>query len=205
MSQQKFTIKEAHIDWTCSGKFNVTTGYAPTKAESAIANYAAFLAPIVLYFLIWQQIEWSLLQIAVAGFLALDMVGGALTNSLGSMKRFIHTEQTMELNWLAKLVSHKFLFPAVHFQIFLVPLCFNVAWDYAFFWYGIMMASIIFIHLIPQYLHRPIALSIVMMSIIISQVVFIGPEGLEWLASLFMIKLVLSHGVREEPYRPTNG
>lgn len=202
MSQDKYTVNGANIDWNCAGKFNFTAGYNPTKAESAIANYAAFLAPVILYFVMWNKLDWSILQFAVASFLALDMVGGVLTNSLGSMKRFLHTNQTLELNWLGKLVGSKFLFPAVHFQIFVVPLCFDVTWGYAFFWYGFMMASIVFIHMLPQYIHRPVALLFVMLSIMLAQVAFVGPAGLEWLASLYMIKLVLSHGVREEPYRP---
>lgn len=203
MSQDKYRINGADIDWNCSGSFNFTAGYAPTKAESAIANYAAFLAPIVLYFMLWNKLEWSVTQYIVASFLALDMVGGVLTNSLGSMKRFLHTKQTLELNWLGKLVGSTFLFPAVHFQIFVVPLCFDVSWGYAIFWYGFMMASIFLIHVLPQYIHRPAALLIVMISIMLSPIVFVGPEGLEWLAAIYMIKLVLSHGVREEPYRPS--
>ncbi|MBQ4837134.1 hypothetical protein [Pseudoalteromonas luteoviolacea] len=202
MSQNKHIINGANIDWHCAGKFNFTAGFSPTKAESAIANYAAFLAPVILYFALWRTLDWSVLQYAVASFLALDMVGGVLTNSLGSMKRFLHTNQTLELNFLGKLVGSKFLFPAIHFQIFAAPLCFDVSWSYAFFWYGLMMLSVVLIHCLPQYIHRPVALLIVMLSIMLSQLVFVGPPGLEWLASIYIIKLVLSHGVREEPYRP---
>ena len=202
MTENKHTINGAHIDWSCDGKFNFTAGFSPTKAESAIANYAALLAPVVLYFAMWHELNWSILQYVVASVLALDMVGGVLTNSLGSMKRFLHSSQTLELNWLGKLVGNKFLFPAIHLQVFAVPLCFDVSWGYAFFWYGLMMASITFIHWLPQYIHRPVALLVVMLSIMLSQIVFVGPAGLEWLAAIYIIKLVLSHGVREEPYRP---
>ncbi|MGR6831884.1 hypothetical protein [Aliivibrio wodanis] len=202
MSKDKTTLKGAPINWECSGKFNFTTGYGATKAESIIANNAAFIAPIILYFFAWKPLDWSLLQIVVAGVLTLDMIGGVLTNSLGSMKRFLHTDQKLELNWLGKLVGSKFLFPAIHFQLFAIPLCFDISWSYAFFWYGIMMVSIVFIHVLPMYLHRPVALLVVMLSIILSQLMP-SPAGLEWIAPIFIIKLVLSHGVREEPYRPT--
>lgn len=202
MTQHKYTINGANIDWNCTGKFNFTAGYNPTKAESTIANYAAFLAPVILYFVMWNKLDWSLVQLVVASALALDMVGGVLTNSLGSMKRYLHTTQSLELSWLAKLVGGKFLFPAIHFQIFAVPLCFDVTWSYALFWYGFMMISIVFIHMLPQYIHRSIALLIVILSIMLSQIAFVGPAGLEWLASIYIIKLVLSHAVREEPYRP---
>ena len=203
MANDQITIKDARIDWQCAGDFGFTAGYQPTKAERIIANYPALLVPILLYFLAWQDLGWSAVQIAVASFLALDMIGGVLTNSLGSMKRFLHTDQQLPLNWLGKLVGSKFVFPAIHFQIFAAPLCFDVAWSYGFFWYGLMMASILLIHKLPLYLHRPVALLIVMLSIIVSQVAFVAPAGLEWLAPIYMIKLVLSHGVREEPYRPS--
>jgi len=201
MSKNKITIKNALIDWRCSGAFSFTTGFGATKAESAIANYAAVIAPIMMYFLYWQHLSWTTLQIVVASLLALDMVGGVLTNSLGSMKRFLHTDQPLALNKLGQLVGSKFLFPAIHLQLFAVPLCFDTAWFYAFFWYGVMMASILLIHLVPMYLHRPVALLMVILSIIIAPAIS-SPIGLEWLAPIFIIKLVLSHGVREEPYRP---
>ena len=202
MNKDQLTLKDAPINWQCNGKFNFTTGYGATKTESAIANYAAFIAPAILYFFAWKELDWSVLQIIVAAVLTLDMIGGVLTNSLGSMKRYLHTNQDLDVNWLGKLVKSKFLFPAIHFQLFAIPLCFDVAWSYAFFWYGMMMASIVCMLFIPLYLHRPVALLIVMLSIILAQLIP-SPIGLEWIAPIYMIKLVLSHGVREEPYRPT--
>ncbi|SEF40965.1 hypothetical protein [Vibrio hangzhouensis] len=202
MNKDKTVLNDAPINWECKGKFNFTTGYGATKTESAIANYASFLAPLILYFFSWKELDWNVLQITVASILTLDIIGGVLTNSLSSMKRYLYTNNDLDVNWLGKLVGSKFLFPAVHFQLFAIPLCFDIAWSYAFFWYGIMMTSIIFIHLIPLYLHRPVALLIVMLSIILAQLTS-SPVGLEWMAPIFIIKLVLSHAVREEPYRRT--
>jgi len=203
MPKEQITINHAAINWQCSGKFNFTTGFGATKAESMIANYVAFIAPVILYFFTWRELDWSVLQIVVASLLTIDMIGGVLTNSLGAMKRFLHTNQQLDINWLAKLVRTKYLFPAIHFQLFVIPLCFDIAWYYAFFWYGIMMLSVVFIHFMPMYLHRAVALLVVMFSIILAQLLP-APIGLEWIAPIFIIKLVLSHGVREEPYRPTS-
>jgi len=202
MSKDKFNIKNAQIDWDCVGKFKFTTGFGATRTEHAIANYAAFLAPVIMYFVSWKNLGWSITQIVVASILVIDMVGGVLTNSLGSMKRFLHSDKKLELSWLEKLVRAKFLFPLIHLQIFAAPLFFDATWGYAIFWYASMMISIILIHHLPLYLHRPIALLIVMLSIMIGPIAFVPPTGLEWLAPIYMIKLVLSHGVREEPYRP---
>ncbi len=66
MSVDKFTINEAQIDWEYPRKFKFTTGFGATKAESAIANYAALLAPVVMYFVSWKSLGWSTTQLVVA-------------------------------------------------------------------------------------------------------------------------------------------
>ncbi|NDV18409.1 hypothetical protein GO013_03120 [Pseudodesulfovibrio sp. JC047] len=205
MSQDKFIIKKAHIDWECPGTFSFTTGYGATKAENVLANYVIVLAPVLLYFLVWRDLDWSLTQLVVASVLALDMVGGVVTNALGSMKRFLHTEERVARSWLEKLVGSRVLFPFIHFQIFIVPLCFAVTWWYATFWYGCMMLSILFIHRLPLYLRRPVSFLIIVFSIMIGPEICAPPVGMDWFAPIYMLKLVVSHGVREEPYRPEKG
>lgn len=201
MSKDKVEINSAIIDWGCSGEFKFTVGIGATKAERAIANYAAIVAPVLLYLFSWHELKWTVIQLIVASLLTLDMIGGVLTNSLSSMKRFLHINRKIKVNWLGRLVSNKFLFPLIHFQLFIIPLVFDVEWYYAYFWYGAMITSIFIIHYIPLYIQRPIALLIIMLSIIAATMTA-SPLGLEWLAPIFMIKLVLSHGVREEPYCP---
>ncbi|NOI30413.1 hypothetical protein [Vibrio coralliilyticus] len=202
MSENHITVKGAVIDWRCQGRFNFTSGYGATRAEHALANYAALIVPVILYFFSWRELNWNLWQVGIAAVLTLDMVGGVLTNSLNSMKRFLHTEGNVSNeSWLAQLVRSRFLFPAIHGQLYLVPLFFDVGWSYAFIWYTIMMLSVLLLHFLPLYLHRPVALLAVMLSIILSDLLP-SPIGLTWLAPVFIIKLVLSHGVREEPYRP---
>ncbi|KLV04607.1 membrane protein [Photobacterium aquae] len=201
MSKEQVIVKGAAINWHCKGKFNFTSGFGATRSERMLANYGAIIAPVGLYFAVWQDLGWSVLQIIVASLLALDMVGGVITNSLGSMKRFLHTDQPLALNGFSKWVGSKFLFPAMHFQLFVVPLCFDTGWSFAFFWYGMMMVSLVCVHVLPMYLQRPVAMLVVMLSIMLAQCVSV-PVGLEWLGPIFIIKLVLAHGVREEPYRP---
>ena len=198
----RFTIRGAPVNWECSGKFSFTTGYGATRTESAIAHGAAFLAPVALYFLAWRALDWSALQIAVASLLTLDLVGGVLTNSLGSMKRFLHTDQELELTPLERWVGRPLAFPALHLQIFALPVFFETPWSFAFFWYGAMMAAVLLLRLVPFYLHRAVALLTVTASILVAHSTT-GPDGLEWIGPVYMIKLVLAHAVREEPYRPT--
>lgn len=117
------------------------------------------------------------------------------------MKRFLFTVQKLELSWFGKLVGSKFLFPLIHFQIF-AAVYFGATWSYAIFWYVAMLVSIYLIPIVPLYLQRPVALLLTMLAIMVGPVVFPPAAGLEWFAPVFMIKLGLSHAVREEPYRP---
>jgi hypothetical protein len=52
-------------------------------------------------------------------------------------------------------------------------------------------------------LQRPVAVFIILLVIIVNLYVIQPIAGFEWLAPLLFIKLILGHGVREEPYRPT--
>ncbi len=52
------------------------------------------------------------------------------------------------------------------------------------------------------YLQRPVALILYTLSLIISLYVVESPVGLEWFLPVFYLKLLVSHILREEPYRP---
>lgn len=197
-------MKNVNIDWTCNkDEFSFTTGCGATKAESMLANYASFLAPVFLYVLSWRNLDWSILQLVIVSFLLIDMIGGVLTNSLNSMKRVLYSEEKASFSKIAQFVNSKYLFPAIHFHLFIIPIYFNVTFVYAAFWYLFMLSSVVVVHNIPLYMQRPIAMLIIMLSIIVNSSLFVLPAGIEWLAPIFMMKLVLSHGVREEPYRPS--
>ncbi len=62
------------------------------------------------------------------------------------------------------------------------------------------MVSIAIVHFTSLYLQRPVGVLSVMLSIILAQLTS-SPVGLEWIAPIFMIKLLLSHGIKEDPYR----
>ena len=58
---------------------------------------------------------------------------------------------------------------------------------------------------VPLYLQRPISLTVFAGSLILTEYGLASPMGLEWFLPLFYLKLLVSHIVREEPYRPING
>ncbi len=43
MTKDQITLKDAPINWQCNGKFNFTTGYGATKAETANCKLCCIL------------------------------------------------------------------------------------------------------------------------------------------------------------------
>lgn len=65
-----------------------------------------------------------------------------------------------------------------------------------------MLLACITILLMPLYLQRPVALACYSLSILLCLYVFSAAEGMEWFLHLFYLKLLVSHILKEEPYRP---
>lgn len=65
-----------------------------------------------------------------------------------------------------------------------------------------MMISSCLVLMSALYLQRPIALVMYAGALLLSLYWFEAPVGLEWFLPLFYLKLLVSHILREEPYRP---
>lgn len=74
-------------------------------------------------------------------------------------------------------------------------------WGYFAVFSIYLLAATIVILKIPLYLQRPMALSPVAIFILINAYAFSTP-GLEWFIPFLFLKLLVSHLVHEEPYRP---
>jgi hypothetical protein len=124
MANDQITLKDAPINWQCRVSFLSQRAMARRKQKVRLPIMPHSLC--LFSYTFWYGKSWIGLQIVVAAILTLDMIGGVLTNSLGSMKRYLHACQNSDVNWLGRLVGSKFLFPAIHFQLVLVPLCFDI-------------------------------------------------------------------------------
>jgi hypothetical protein len=75
-------------------------------------------------------------------------------------------------------------------------------WAFAIITSTYLLAAAAIILRVPLYLQRPVALLLYALSILMALYLLSPTPGLEWFLPLFYLKLLVSHLVREEPYRP---
>jgi hypothetical protein len=68
-------------------------------------------------------------------------------------------------------------------------------------WYLALLASTVLVSATPLYLRRPLAMLLVLLSLLANYGISPVP-GFEWLMPGLFLKIVYGHTVREEPYRP---
>lgn len=192
------------VDWNApmprpgmAGALDRFIGPGATRAEIvlqfAIPALAAILAPLHAWYV---GAHWSALQYASCTLLAFDIAGGIITNATSSAKRWYHRAGQgfrqhfgMVLLHLAHLALVAWLF-----------LAFDVEWFLVASGY-LLLASVVILR-VPSYLQRPVAMIAFAAGLLIATYGLPQPAGLAWFLPLFYLKLLLSHLVREEPYRP---
>lgn len=193
-----------NIDWQLPkarsgflGGIDKLIGPGATKAEKNIQLYLPFLAGLVMLTYAWSvDLGWSLSQFVVAGMLTVDIVGGIITNATSSAKRWFHRE--------GEGFKQHMSFIALHFtQLTLFSWAFlNMDLVWVLLVGGYMMFACALVLKMPLYLQRPVALSLYSVSIVLSLYGFQSAIGLEWFLPLLFLKLLVSHILKEEPYRP---
>ncbi|MGF1770789.1 hypothetical protein L4C42_00605 [Vibrio wakamikoensis] len=179
------------------GGIDKLIGPGATKAEKRIQLYIPALAGVAaVIFSREVSSSQSLGQVILLFLLTIDIVGGIITNATSSAKRWFHRE--------GQGVRQHLSFVAVHFvQLSLVASMFLEGdWLWVAVTGGYMMMASWVILMTPLYLQRPIALMMYAGALLLSLYWFGAPVGLEWFLPLFYLKLLVSHILREEPYRP---
>lgn len=192
------------IDWRYpqprsgfNGFWDRFVGPGTTQAELALQiGFALLAGAAVVIYALAADLGWSALQLIVAGVLALDMAGGVVTNACSSAKRWYHREG----QGLAQHVT----FVAAHVvQIALVAWLFRGQdWGYLVVVYAYLMAATVIILRAPLYLQRPVALIFLCSAFVLNSYVLLPVRGMEWFIPFLFLKLLVSHLLREEPYRP---
>jgi hypothetical protein len=197
--------EQAHIDWNYSGSADFLMGTGPTPAERAL-GWAASLMGVGLYIYLYltRALDWAWWQYLLAGFLAFDVVGGVVANSLNSCKRFYHTTaKPDEPRWTAFFKNH-LAFSTLHIHPVLVSILFGAGNTfYGVFWYAWLLAGATIIIKTPLYLKRPVPFLAIALALLVNLYIIPPIRGFEWLAPALFIKILYGHLVREEPYRPT--
>jgi hypothetical protein len=195
---------QVHIDWNYSGKPDVLFGTGATLIERALVWIFGLTGTAILGWMGWtRSLPWAWWQFAIAGLMAVDILGGVVANSLNSCKRFYHTPLKPEETGTTAFAKNHIAFTALHLYPWVAGLFFGKTnWEYGLFWYGALLLSSIFVLQSPLYLRRPLAVGMIMIAILVNLYLIQPIPGFEWLAPALFLKIVYGHIVREEPYRP---
>jgi len=192
------------IDWNVPqartgfwGGIDKLIGPGATKQEKGLQLYVPFVAGIVLVaYAYFAQLGWTGVQYLIAGLLTVDIVGGIITNATSSAKRWFHREGQGFKQHMSFIMTH-FVQLSLYSWAFLN---FDMVWIAAIGGYMVLACGLVM--KTPLYLQRPVALSLYSLSLLIAIYWAQARQGLEWFLPLFYLKLLVSHILREEPYRP---
>jgi len=161
-------------------------------------QFGGAFAAIVAVVLGWYFCELSrgALQVAVAALLAMDVVGGSITNATGAGKRWYHRAGQGARHHIGFVLLH-IVQPLIVFFVFD-----SVSWTFVAGGFGYLLLSALIVLVTPLYLQRPMAGALIGVGITLSLYLFPAPTGMEWFLPLYYVKLLSSHLLREEPYRP---
>jgi hypothetical protein len=177
--------------------FDRFIGPGATRAEIALQLIPPFvIAAGLLATALINDWGWSAVQFLIAGVLALDIVGGVITNATSAAKRWYHREGQGFRQHMVFILIH-ILQPA------LVVIFFDAGnWRFLVGSFGYLVLASLLILLTPRYLQRPLAMLLLIVGILIALYILPAPTGFEWFMPAYYVKLLISHLLREEPYRP---
>ena len=180
-----------------TGAIDKFFGPGTTKAEGwiqAVFSVGAGLAMLTYAFA--NRLDWSPIQYILATWMAFDSVGGIITNATSSAKRWYHRE--------GQGFREHFSFIAPHaIYIFLVAWLFrSMDWLYFAVMTVYLLGAALIVLKTSLYLQRPIAFGALVLALLLNAYAFSPVRGLEWFFPFLCFKLLVSHALREEPYRP---
>lgn len=181
-----------------NGALDRFVGPGATRAEIVVQfGFAAVVAAAAFgWFLAARGGQDGWLVQAVVLLIAFDMGGGVATNSTSAAKRWYHRAGQGRAQHLT--------FVAVHGLHILVVgwLCVPEPWAYVAVLYATILVGAGTIVMAPLYLQRSIALSLVALAIIGSNLPLLAVPGIEWFAPLLALKLWAAHLLKEAPFAP---
>lgn len=193
-----------HINWNYptpkvgwQGEIDKFIGPGSTSAELWLQTFFTLSFGLFVPLYAWfNQLTWTAIQFIFATLLALDMAGGIVTNATSSAKRWYHRPEQTTRDHL--------LFVAVHIlHLFLVAWLFRAGdWLFAGILTLYLLGATLLILKTPLYLQRPMAYGLFALSLLFNFYFFTPISGLEWFVPFLFFKLLVSHLLREEPYRP---
>jgi hypothetical protein len=189
------------VDWVVPpGPRDWLLGTGATRGERVVvwATTALCVAALV----VTVPASWSWLAWLVVLLVTLDVTGGVAANALGSAKRLYHAPLDPPVTRLDRVLHDHLAFTAMHVHPFVLAVAVpDASWVWALWWYLVPLGGVVLVRSVPVYLQRPVALGVAAVALVAAPLVD-APEGLAWFGPVMVLKLVVAHAVREEPYRP---
>ena len=193
------------IDWAppapregLAGALDRFVGPGATPAELWLQGiYVVAMTGVLTGHALWRGVDWTPGQTVVAALLAFDMAGGIVTNATSTAKRWYHRKGQGFRAHLGFVALH-----VVH--IVLVARLFRgggVDWTYAAVMSLYLLGAAVAILKTPLYLQRAVALGLFAASIPLNAYAFPTTAGLEWFIPFLFLKLLVSHLLKEAPFR----
>jgi hypothetical protein len=179
------------------GYWDAFVGPGATSAEEWLQLLGGLVLSTIalLVFFLRFPGQPTLAQIVVLSLLALDLSGGIITNATSTAKRWYHREGQGSWQLLVFILPH-----GIHLAL-LVWLFPGFAWWFFLLFYGYLVASALLILHTPLYLQRPMAFICYAGVVLLSSLSAPTP-GLEWVVPFLFLKLLISHLLKEAPFRP---
>ncbi|MBN1666228.1 MAG: hypothetical protein JW862_04045 [Anaerolineales bacterium] len=179
------------------GEWDKFVGPGQTPAELWLILAPALLAGLAApLYALKSGLGWTSFQLVIAGLMALDLTGGVVTNATAAAKRWYHRPGQGWKQHMGFIAVH-----ALH--IALVAWLFRGGdWLYFGIYYACLLAASLVITRSPLYLQRPVALLLLVGVLLVNFYGFPPTLGLEWFVPIFFLKLLVSHLLKEAPYRP---
>jgi hypothetical protein len=166
-------------------------GPSATTGELAVGWTAAIMAGAAqAAWIVFAAPSWSLVQMVIAVLFALDIGGGVVVNATTSARNWWHRP--------GQGLPRQLAFFAAHVHPFIVAwLWASYGWVEAASLYASMLAMACIALKCPARLARPVSLGLGSIGIVLAITVLRMPPGLEWLAALYYVKLVMARAVRD--------
>lgn len=200
MTSSPKTNTGPRVGWR--GALDGFIGPDATNAELWVQFTPAVIAAVVApwYAVVAHEKErpWTRFELFMIGLLALDFVGGVLTNATSAAKRWYHRPGQGLAEHMKFVCLHLLHIATVTFLFRRGDLRFLVGVSL----YLLFAATVILS--CPRYLQRPIALGLYMIVLVADRYVVSPTVGLEWFLSFFFLKLLISHLLHETAWNPTD-
>ncbi len=179
------------------GVWDAFIGPGATAAEEWLQLLGGLVlsAMALLVFFMRFPSEATLAQIIILTILAFDLSGGIITNATSTAKRWYHRDGQ---GWWQHFV---FVLPHGLHLALLVWLFPGLTWWFFLLFYGYLVATTLLILHTPLYLQRPMAF-ICYAGVLLLNMVYAPTPGLEWFVPFLFLKLLISHLLKEAPFRP---